>query len=211
MVKDLLKNNYVKSGIANGIKVILFALSIFAFAYISLGSQVQINIASLPSAIAVMVSGYFLKRKDKLPLIYAMNHFMLHAFGMAIVFVPFLAFTGYYDFIFSSNDFGVLAKIFLFSFALVGAWFNTSIILICGSYFYRIKLEPIPKEEKLTTISTFSDSIQAHIAKDILELNDIPAFLKNQFITNLWPINIDLQVPIKFEKKARDILQELES
>ncbi len=211
MVTDFLKKRDVKSGVVNGIIVILFTSSIFGFFYLTLG----IKEAVLPFIIATMFSGYNFKRKNKMFMgIVSVNsdprNVFLHVLGMTIVFVPFFGFIGYFDDFFSSEDFGVLAKSLLFILPLIGVWFNTFSLMLLGSFFCRIKFEPSPVEENLTIIATFSDSIQAQIAKDVLEINEVPASLQNQFLTSIWPVNINLQVPRKFEKKAQEILQELD-
>jgi len=217
-LKKLLKHIDTQAGIKSGVAITLLAAGIFIASFIILGAKSPSGgFAFLSSLIAVLTSGYLLKRKNK-KLVNESHYpvlrdFYLYALGMTIVFIPALGFTSYYDNFLDSDDFGVLAKVFLSPILFVGIYFYTWSLLLFGSFFCWIKYPPIAEEDKFVTVNSFGNSFEAAVAKGLLETNEVPVRLQNQHSADLWQgsaIKVDLLVPFGFKKQAKRLLKDLE-
>jgi len=71
-------------------------------------------------------------------------------------------------------------------------------------------------EEEIIVIATYETAVDAYIAKGLLEENDIPSFLKDENVTQLYPMfnspfgGIKLCIMKKDEERAIEILNDNE-
>ena len=71
------------------------------------------------------------------------------------------------------------------------------------------------KNQEWMVIGTYSGTINAEMAKNILHKNDIPAYIKSDFFGSAYSLNafsiptgtVKLYIPEGFRKKALDLLQ----
>ena len=71
------------------------------------------------------------------------------------------------------------------------------------------------KNQEWMVIGTYSGTIHAEMAKNILHKNDIPAYIKSDFFGSAYNLNafsipagtVKLYIPEGFRKKALDLLQ----
>ena len=80
----------------------------------------------------------------------------------------------------------------------------------------RYKLRDMKNGEEIIVVAAYATLAMAYIAKGVLEENEIPAFLKDENMTQLYPMfnspfgGIKLCIMQKDEERALEILNENE-
>jgi len=84
--------------------------------------------------------------------------------------------------------------------------------VLVNVYFEEFDME----NDNLVVLRTYSNSIDAEIAKDHLNTNGIEALIKNDTVDSLWPdtqhfLDVRLIVPFSVKNQADEILRAMEN
>ena len=205
----------MKKGIVNGVFVILAIVAANIVYYVATSSIMDGGVSALLFLLAIMLSGYWCKRKYSMSFSIFNNSnnkkLFKHAAGIASVIVLVLLLSGGFKDIFNLNEYGALVGIILIPIIIGAQSLSIMGLMIVGGFFYKIKDEPNPLSTKLVAVASFDDSVLAQMAQDVLVDNEIPAYLQNEFTSSIWANSLErirIQVPPEFREKAECILKE---